>query len=424
MHALGALGCPQANVDPTGEGPVAHRLRRLVEWVDHLDDLGVGALLLTPIFASSTHGYDTADPFRIDQRLGDDTDLEALLAACHDRGIHVVLDGVFNHVGRAFGPFADVLARGRDSDWVDWFRIDVEGDGPDGFAYDTFEGHDKLVALDHTNRAVLDWAVEVACHWLDRGIDGWRLDAAYAVPTDFWAAFADRVRERHPDAWLLGEVIHGDYAAFVEASHLDTVTQYELHKSVWSAIDDANLHELSWNLTRHARFCRTFAPFTFLGNHDVSRILTKLDDPAHLGHTLAVLFTVPGTPSIYYLDELAARGEKTEREGGDDAIRPPLPDSPDPVDDEQARTLDLYRHLIALRRARPWLDDATLEVLHVEDTQIQIGLTGDDHAIEVLLNIDPDEPLAPENAWHGIAGHGVGERVNEIPPGTWAILER
>jgi cyclomaltodextrinase len=422
IHALGATGAPATNDDPTAAAPTAHRVSQLVDWVGHVADLGAGAVLLTPVFASTTHGYDTVDPFRLDQRLGGDDDLAGLVAACHDRDLLVLLDGVFNHVGRDFPRFVDVREHGRDSRWTDWFVLHFDADGPDGFGYEHFEGHDSLVALDHANPAVLDWAVEVACHWLEHGVDGWRLDAAYAVPTDFWAAFADRVRERFPDVYLVGEVIHGDYAAFVDAAHLDSVTQYELHKSVWSALNDVNLHELAWNLRRHADFARSFTPLVFLSNHDVTRLLTKLDDPEVVGHALAVLFTVPGTPAVYYLDELAAEGEKTDRPGGDDAVRPPLPADATPADDEQQRLRDLHRTLIAVRRARPWLDTAHLEVTEVTNGTLRVLLDGDDHAVELVLALDAS--VSSTRGWHGIAGHGVGEPVHQVPAGHWAILER
>ena len=206
------------------------------------------------MFASESHGYDIVDHFAIDSRLGDDADIDQLIAACHDRGIRVLFDGVFNHVGRAFPGFVDVLENRQDSPFAEWFDIDWDADGYDGFGYRNFEGHGGLVALNHESPAVADYVASVMEHWLDRGVDGWRLDAAYAVPLAFWRAVTDRVRLRYPDAWFVGEVIQGDFADWVRQGGLDSVTQYELWKSIWSSLNDGNFFELAWTLGRHAEF--------------------------------------------------------------------------------------------------------------------------------------------------------------------------
>jgi cyclomaltodextrinase len=368
MHALRATGAPDVNADVAGPPADEHALRRLLPWLDHVAGLGCGGLLLTPVHESATHGYDTVDPFRLDPRLGDAADLDDLVAACHDRDLRLILDGVFNHVGRAFPPFADVLERGTSSSWCDWFRLDFEGDDGDGFAYKAFEGHRELVALNHRHPAVLDWAAEVCNHWLDRGVDGWRFDVAYAIPRAFLAELCRRVRDRHPDAFLFGEMIHGDYAGFVAESGLHAVTQYELHKASWSACNDANAFELAWALGRHGEMAERFVPVTFAGNHDVARLATLLTDPDRdLETVLRVLFAVPGIPCVYYGDEWGARGQKGTGPTADDAIRPRL--------DELVRDAgveDLHRRLIAFRRERPWLTDGHLEVTSVENQRLEL----------------------------------------------------
>ena len=284
--------------------------------------------MLGPVFASETHGYDTVDHFRVDPRLGDEDDLVRLIAAAHQRGLRVVLDGVFNHVGRGFAKFGDALRDGPGSEAAGWFRLRwPEGGGPP--VADGFEGHDHLVALDHGNPAVADHVVAVLDHWCGRGVDGWRMDAAYAVPTAFWSEVCERLRRRHPQAWLFGEVIHGDYPAFVRDSGLDAVTQYELWKAVGSALNDANFFELAHALERHQGFLDAFVPVTFLGNHDTTRIASLLADIRHLPHALVVLFGVGGTPVVYAGDEQAFRGVKYEREHGDDEVRPPFPARPE-----------------------------------------------------------------------------------------------
>ncbi len=246
------LGFTGAERDALPEdAPVAHRLGHLEGWLDYLLELGANGLLLGPVFASETHGYDTVDHHRIDPRLGDEDDLRQLVAACRRAGIRVLLDGVFNHVGRGFGPFRDVLAHGRESRFADWFHLHGDGAG-DELDYDHFEGHRHLVTLNHDHPEVEDHVVGVMEHWLDIGVDGWRLDAAYAVDRGFWRRVTDRVRTRFPDAWFLGEVIHAPYEPWIEDGGLDSVTQYELWKSIWSSLNDRNFHELAWTLQRHA----------------------------------------------------------------------------------------------------------------------------------------------------------------------------
>ena len=385
LHALRAAGVADANPDVTAGEATDHGLARLLPWLDHVASLGCGGVLLTPVGVSSTHGYDVVDPLRLDQRLGDDGDFDRFVEECHRRDLRLLLDGVFNHVGRGFGPFRDVLERRQASAFADWFRVDFGRDDGDGFGYRDFEGHRELVALNHRSDAVLDWAVDVASHWLARGADGWRLDVAYAIPPEFLRSFSNRVLEHHPDAFLFGEMIHGDYLRFVEASGLHSVTQYELHKALWSACNDGNPFELSWALQRHGEFAAAFPPVTFGGNHDVTRLLSQLRDPAHLRHALVVLFTVPGVPCVYYGDELALRGVKHDGPGGDDAIRPALPPTPDPGEEEAAAALTLHRDLIALRRGNPWLTTGRLRVTDCTNEALSYLVEGDGGTVRVEL---------------------------------------
>jgi cyclomaltodextrinase len=375
VYPLGFTGAYPARGDET-----PHRLGRLQAWLDYAIELGASGLALGPIFASETHGYDTVDHLRIDPRLGHDDDFDALVAAAHDRGLRVLLDGVFNHVGRGHPAFQAVLREGPAASTASWFTR--AGDD-----YATFEGHPGLVALNHREPAVADMVTDVMRHWLDRGADGWRLDAAYAVPAEFWAAVLPRVRAGHPDAYFVAEVIHGDYPEFVAASTVDSVTQYELWKAIWSALNSANFFELSWALERHNGFLDTFAPLTFVGNHDVSRIASELTDERDLPLALAVLFTVGGTPSVYAGDEQAFRGVKEDRAGGDDAVRPAFPDKPADLVPYGWPTYRVHQELIGLRRRHAWLHRARTTKLRLTNEQFEYEVSDGDDRLRVALDL-------------------------------------
>ena len=229
-------------------------------------------------------------------------------------------------------------------------------------------------------------------HWLRRGADGWRLDAAYAVPQQFWAAVLPRVRQLQPDAWFVGELIHGDYAAVVRETGFDSVTQYELWKAIWSSLNDGNFYELDWAMQRHNDFVESFAPLTFIGNHDVTRIASQLQRPEHLAHALVILMTVGGIPSIYAGDEFGYRGVKEERFGGDDAVRPEFGSPPAQLDERGVEVWSLHQYLIGLRRRHPWLHAASTSALRLDNRHYVYETRHGDEALIVALNID-DTPL-------------------------------
>lgn len=368
-------------------------LSHIEQWLDYAIELGASGVLLGPIFESSSHGYDTIDYLRIDTRLGDESDFDSLIAAAHSKGLRVLLDGVFNHVGRDSVAFQSVLSDGAASKYADWFNLTwppdpVPGTVPD---YEAFEGHGDLVELNHDSPAVVDLVTEVMNYWLERGADGWRLDAAYAVDPQFWAKVLPGVRQRYPDAYFVGEVIHGDYTEIAEQSGFDSVTQYELWKAIWSSINDANFFELAWSLERHDEYLSSFVPMTFLGNHDVTRIASKLTDERHLPHALVVLATVGGTPSVYYGDEQAFRGVKEERFGGDDEIRPTFPATPQDLSPFGEQHLALHKELIGLRRRHRWLHTAHTETVELTNERFQYRTSAAGESLEISLNLT-DEP--------------------------------
>lgn len=429
VYPLGFVGA-ERDALPDGAPPV-HRLPQLTAWLDYVVGLGLSGLMLGPVLASQTHGYDTVDHLRVDPRLGTEQDLDDLVAAAHARGVRVLLDGVFNHVGRGFGPFQEVLRHGPGGPTEGWFRLSwPDGAGPGTEpGYADFEGHHALVALNHDEPAVADHVVTVMNHWLDRGIDGWRLDAAYAVPTSFWAAVLPRVRAAHPDAYIFGEVLHGDYAAIMAEAGFDAVTQYELWKSIWSSLVDGNFFELAWTLERHDALLDTFVPLTFVGNHDVTRLASRLTDARHLAHALVVLATVGGTPTIYAGDEQGLPGIKEDRAGGDDAVRPAFPAALAELAPGGWEVYRLHTELIALRRRHPWLHRARTEVLTTQNRHLVYRSHLGDDAVLVALSVE-DTPvdLAVPGATSVLAGSdahlhdaGPGARV-ALPPHGWAVL--
>ncbi len=427
VYPLGFVGAY-----PAGHGD--GKLSRITAWLDYAIELGASGIMLGPVFAAETHGYDTVDHFRIDPRLGDDADFDALVAAAHARGLRVLLDGVFNHVGRGHAAFRAVVAQGREAPTVSWFRpTGPEGHKPAGGEepeYATFEGHGALVALNHLEPAVADYVVDVMTHWLRRGADGWRLDAAYAVPTGFWAKVLPRVRAEFPDAYVVGEVIHGDYAGFVAKSTVDSVTQYELWKAVWSALNAGNFFELSWALERHNGFLGTFVPQTFAGNHDVTRLASKLTDERDIPLALALLLTVGGTPSIYSGDEQGFQGVKEDRAGGDDAVRPAFPDQPSDLAPYGWPLYHLHQELIGLRRRHSWLHRARTSTVHLTNEQFVYAASDGSRKVLVALSVGAAPVALPvPYGKRVLAGDAELERAGSadatvvLPAHGWAVLD-
>lgn len=453
VYPLGFCGAPRQREDLVGEGyggaegeNVVHRLPRLLGWLDHLVSLGANVLVLNPVFDAVSHGYDTLDHRRIDPRLGDEEDLEDLLAACRERGIRVVLDGVFNHVSAQHPVARRAIAAGPGTE--EGALIRWSGEHPYGF-----EGNADLVELDLAHPVVQDRVVEVMGLWLDRGVDGWRLDALYAAGPEAWAPILTRVRAAHPEAWLLGEVIHGDYPAIADASGAHSITQYELWKAIWSSLRDGNLFELAHALGRHEQFLREAGgahPLTFLGNHDTTRIASQLPDGRDLAPAIALLALLPGVPCVYAGDELGAVGVKEDRPGGDDAVRPAFPDDPasllggsDRADGDDGggdpsphqphllkagaapRILEAHRRLLGLRRREPWLATAHVAVVEasLENTAVEIVLSpsggadgGDPGAgapapLRLVLNLGDEPRPAPGEILEAVDGAAMIDGV-------------
>ncbi|WP_163229953.1 alpha-amylase family protein [Bifidobacterium aerophilum] len=384
VYPLGFTGAP-IRPGNDAERALTPRLDMITSWLDYLIDLGAKGLLLNPVFASTSHGYDTTDYFRIDPRLGDDSTFDRLVAACHERGIRIMLDGVFNHIGRESALFRSALAG--DAGAGRMFRIERDATTGTATDYAKFEGNGDLPSFNHDDPAVARLVADVMRHWMRRGVDAWRLDAAYAVPPAFWTRVLPDVRREFPHAWFMGEVIHGDYPAIVRDSGLDSITQYQLWKAVWSSIKAGNFWELDWALKRHNEFMDAFTPFTFVGNHDVTRIVSQIGG-AEAALAMTVLFTVGGVPCIYYGDEQAWRGVKADAMGGDDAVRPMFPANRDGLGGDGAWMFRLLQGLISVRRRNPWMAGARVEPTHVANLAYSYDVVGTGEDSGRRLHVD------------------------------------
>jgi glycosidase len=326
IYPLGFCGAPPENDFCS---PANNRLEQIYDWMEHLQNLGVNALYLGPVFESTSHGYDTADYLQVDRRLGSNEMLSHLSTILHQKNVRLILDGVFHHVGRDFWAFRDVMEHQEKSVYGGWFQgLDFHKRSPynDPFAYEGWNGHYNLVKLNLQNPAVKDHLFQAVAMWIKEfDIDGLRLDAADYMDVAFLRELSGFCKSHRPDFWLMGEVIHGDYRKWINAGTLDSVTNYVGYKGLYSSHVDKNYFELAFTLNRQFGengMYRNLLLYTFADNHDVNRVASQLRNPAHLYPLYSLLFTMPGIPSIYYGSEWGIEGEKTSR--SDKALRPRL----------------------------------------------------------------------------------------------------
>ena len=324
IYPLGLAGAPEKN--PYG-APV-HRLNDLIPWIAHIRNIGCTGLYIGPLFESVGHGYETTDYRKLDGRLGDNADLKRFVRLCHDAGLRVILDGVFNHTGRDFFAFRDLQANRWNSRYLNWYcNVNFNGNNEynDGFSYDNWGGYNLLVKLNLRNPEVRDYLLDTVRFWVSEfDIDGLRLDAADVLDFDFMRALRSTAETLKPEFWLMGEVIHGDYTRWVNANTLNSVTNYHLHKALFSGHNDRNYFEIAHTVKRQMDMGlgRDVQLYSFVDNHDVERIHTKLNNKAHFRPVHVLLYTLPGIPSIYYGSEFGIDGRK-ER-WSDASLRPKL----------------------------------------------------------------------------------------------------
>jgi len=413
IYPLGACGAPQFN-DHTSQ-PVS-RIAAIHGWLDHIQALGANAIYLGPVFESTRHGYDTANYYEVDRRLGTRTDLAVLSSTMHQRGMHLVLDGVFNHVGRDFWAFQDLQTNREVSPYCDWFHDIRFGENSiygDSFSYTGWNGHTSLVKLNLENPAVqqhLFGAIDMWVHEL--GIDGIRLDAADCLSFSFLEALSAFRNQIKPDLWLMGEVIHGDYRQWAAPNRLDSVTNYELYKGLYSSHNDQNYFEVAYALNRQfglGGIYRDKKLYNFVDNHDVSRIASTLKDPGHLYPLHLLLFTVPGVPALYYGSEFGIPGLKGSH--SDDSLRPAF-DTHTMENNAPHPDLPGFIHQIAaIRQSSPALLYGDYTQMHVSAQQFAFSRKKGGEEVVVAVN------SAPEQARLSLPGFGQARAVDLLAPG-------
>ncbi len=327
IYPLGLLGAPMQNTYSEDERKL-HRLRGLKDWIGHIRDIGCNAIYIGPLFESVGHGYETTDYHKLDSRLGDNDDLKKFVKDCHKEGIRVIFDGVFNHVGRDFFAFKDVKENRERSRYCGWFlNINFSGNNEynDGFSYDNWGGYNLLVKLNQKNPEVRDYICDVIRFWVrEFDVDGIRLDAADVLDFDYMKALRGVANEVKSDFWLMGEVIHGDYTRWVNDGTLHSVTNYVLHKALFSGHNDHNYFEIAHTVKRLNDMSgnKGLKLYNFCDNHDVERIVNKLNNRADYLPVHILMYTLPGVPSIYYGSEFGIEGKKEK--GSDASLRPAL----------------------------------------------------------------------------------------------------
>ena len=323
IYPLGLTGAPKQN----SYGEPVHRLNTLLPWISHIKEIGCNAIYIGPLFESVGHGYETTDYKKLDSRLGTNEDLTNFVKECHKQGIRVILDGVFNHTGRDFFAFQDIKKNRENSAYKDWYcNVNFWGNNSynDGFSYVNWGGHDLLVKLNQHNPAVRDYICDVIRFWVSEfDIDGIRLDAADVMEFPYMQALRQVANEVKPEFWLMGEVIHGDYSRWANEGTLHSVTNYALHKAFYSAHNDHNYFEIAHTITYVQRMVgNKLKLYSFVDNHDVERIYTKLKNKNHFAPVHVMLYTLPGIPSLYYGSEFGIEGKKERF--SDDSLRPAL----------------------------------------------------------------------------------------------------
>ncbi len=399
IYPIGFCGAPAHN-----DGVCVPRIRKLLDWSEYLGDLGVNSILLNPIFESDNHGYDTRDFKTIDCRLGTNEDFAEVCKSLHEHGVNIVLDGVFNHVGRGFWAFKDVQEKRWDSPYKDWFHLSFDGNScyDDGFWYEGWEGHYELVKLNLQNPQVVDYLLDCVKFWVDEfDIDGLRLDVAYSLDHNFMRRLRSYVQELKPDFALIGEVLFGDYNLIVNDEMLHSCTNYECYKGLFSSFNSMNLFEIAHSLHRQYGpdpWCiyRGKHLMTFADNHDVTRLASILTNKAHIPLAYGLMLGMPGIPCLYYGSEWGQEGEKAP--DNDYALRPcfeaPMPNE----------LTEYIKKLISTRQESDALCNGSYRNIVIQNHQLVFERRSEKERVIVTINASSE----PYTAWHqDLNGEGI-----------------
>ena len=381
IYPIGFCGAPVHN-----DGVCVPRIRKLMDWSEYLQTLGVDSILLNPIFESDNHGYDTRDFKTIDCRLGTNEDFKEVCEDLHKHNVKIVLDGVFNHVGRGFWAFKDVQEKKWDSPYKDWFHISFDGNScyNDGFWYEGWEGHFELVKLNLQNPAVVDYLMECVKYWIDEfDIDGLRLDVAYSLDHNFMRRLRSYTQELKPDFALIGEVLFGDYNIIVNDEMLHSCTNYECYKGLYSSFNSMNMFEIAHSLHRQFgsdQWCiyRGKHLMTFVDNHDVTRLASILTNKKHIPLAYGLLMGMPGIPCLYYGSEWAVPGEKAP--DNDYALRPCF-EEPKPNE-----LTEFIKKLIRVRQERDALCNGAYKNVVIQNHQLVFERCSEKERVIVAIN--------------------------------------
>ncbi len=413
IYPLGFCGAPFEN-----DGVEAHRILKVIDWIPHLKKLGVNAVYFSPLFESDTHGYNTRDYRQIDKRLGNEDDFKTVVSSLHEKGIRVVLDGVFNHVGRGFWAFQDVLQNRENSPYRDWFyRIDFHGNSNynDGLWYEGWEGCYDLVKLNLRNPQVVQYLLDCVSFWVRTwDIDGLRLDVAYSLDPDFLRQLRAHCDSLKQDFFLVGEVLHGDYNRIMNAEMLHSVTNYECYKGLYSSFNSMNMFEIIHSLLRQfgpEQWCLYTGKhlLSFVDNHDVSRIASILQNEKHLPLIYALLFGMPGIPCLYYGSEWGAKADKRE---GDPALRPSF-EGP-----EWNALTEWIAKLSEAKKNSTALNYGSFRSVLLTNKQCIFERKCDGERVLVAINADSEEYVAHFDAGCGLAKDLITGETHDFGGGS------
>lgn len=384
IYPLGFCGAPKEN-----DFKLTYRLDKIYDFIEHFKELGINAVVFNPVFESSKHGYDTIDYQKIDSRLGDNESFKKICDTLHKNGIKILLDGVFNHVGRDFFAFKDLQKNGFSSIYCDWFaNVDFSKRSPkgDNFSYEGWAGHYDLVKLNLKNKFVTEHLLDAVKMWIEEfDIDGLRLDAADCVDLEFFRKLRTLCKDLKPDFWLYGEITSGDYNRWANDTTLDSVTNYEVYKALFSCHNDRNYFEFAHSIDRQYGaygIYKNLYMYNFVDNHDVNRLSSNLRDLSLLKNTYTLMFTMPGAPSIYYGSEFGIKGKRTPH--CDYELRPEFN-----LDDVQNPDTELFEHIKKLSKIKHTL--SALQNGKYKNEVIQLehlcySMKNDEQTVFVLLN--------------------------------------